>query len=42
VVASFLLVVTLTMVAVMMTATFMVTAFVWQQQPLQQAHALMV
>src|SRR6188472_657864 len=34
---------TLTMVAVMMTATFMVTAFVWQQQqPLQQAHALMV
>jgi hypothetical protein len=33
---------TLTMVAVMMTATFMVTAFVWQQQQLQQAHALMV
>jgi hypothetical protein len=34
---------TLTMVAVIMAATFMVTAFVWQQQPpLQQAHALMV
>ena len=25
-----------------MTATFMVTAFVWQPPPLQQAHALMV